>query len=112
MASSNAYQIITSALTSPKETSLRMYGDESSDLTISNVIQTQDGQLYKEVYVEYINNDETMVSEDESFYDSSFTDENKKKNEVFSSRIRICYKIQNECSSGKVPRFNLNSIIY
>lgn len=78
MASSNAHQIINSALPSPKETSLNMYGDESSDSTISNVIQTQDGQFYEEVYVEYINNDETMVSEDDSFYDSSFTDKNKK----------------------------------
>lgn len=96
MASSNAHQIIKSALTSPKETSLRMHGDESSDSTISNVIQTQDGQFYIEVYVEYINNDETMVSEDESFYDSSFTDKNKNKMKSLA------------LESGYVIRFKMN----
>lgn len=96
MASSNAHQIINSALTSPKDTSHSMYEDESSDSTISNVIQTQDGQAYEEIYVEYINNDETVVSEDESFYDNSFTDKNKKNMKSVA------------LESGHVIRFKMN----
>lgn len=66
-----------------------MFGDESSDSTISNVIQTQDGQSYEEVLVEYI-------SEDESFYDSSFTDNNNKNMKSVA------------LESGQVIKFKMN----